>query len=190
MTVEIRAINNRFFKLSVRTPEGYASLEPLVEGEVRGAIHRGTIQVNLRVDRKRSPEDYRINVDVLERYQQQLWRCCANGTPRTRERSVAGGPVAVAGRGRTTPRARPPTPRPIGRSSSARCKPPWKTWAGCAVKRDAPWPPTWRPIAERPPPVSIRSSAGRPGGRRLPEPAFRPAQETLAELNVALDPPT
>jgi uncharacterized protein (TIGR00255 family) len=72
VAVEIRAINNRYFKLSVRTTEGYAALEPLVEGEVRRAVHRGTIQVNLRLDRKRSPEDYRINLDVLERYRRQL----------------------------------------------------------------------------------------------------------------------
>jgi uncharacterized protein (TIGR00255 family) len=72
VAVEIRTINNRFFKLSVRTTEGYASLEPQIEGLVRHSIHRGTIQVNVRVDRKRSPEDYRINVDVLDRYRRQL----------------------------------------------------------------------------------------------------------------------
>ena len=33
VAVEIRTINNRFFKLTVRTTEGYASLEPLVESE-------------------------------------------------------------------------------------------------------------------------------------------------------------
>ena len=54
VAVEIRTINNRFFKLTVRASEGYASLEPLVESEVREAIHRGTIQVNVRVDRTRS----------------------------------------------------------------------------------------------------------------------------------------
>ena len=72
VTVEVRTVNNRFFKLAVRTTEGYASLEPLIESDVRNSVHRGTIQVNVRVDRKRSPDDYRINVDVLERYQQQL----------------------------------------------------------------------------------------------------------------------
>jgi uncharacterized protein (TIGR00255 family) len=72
VAVEIRTINNRFFKLSVRTSEGYASLEPLVEDEVRGAVHRGTIQVNVRVDRRQSPEDCKINVDVLDRYRRQL----------------------------------------------------------------------------------------------------------------------
>jgi uncharacterized protein (TIGR00255 family) len=72
VAVEIRAINNRFFKLSVRTTEGYASIEPLVETEVRGVMHRGTIQVNVRIDRKHSPEDFQINVDVLENYRRQL----------------------------------------------------------------------------------------------------------------------
>jgi uncharacterized protein (TIGR00255 family) len=72
VAVEIRTINNRFFKLSVRTSEGYASLEPLVEEEVRGSVHRGTIQVNVRVDRRRSPDDCKINADVLDRYRRQL----------------------------------------------------------------------------------------------------------------------
>ena len=72
VVVEIRAINNRYFKLSVRSSEGYTSLEPLVENEIRNSIHRGTIQVNLRVDRKRMSDDYCINADVLNRYRQQL----------------------------------------------------------------------------------------------------------------------
>ena len=114
VAVEIRTINNRFFKLTVRAGEGYASLDALVEVVVRKAIHRGTIQVNIRVDRRRSPDDYRINVDVLERYRQQLvelerqvamqesssrrWRRCC-----------------LCRAWSTTPRARPSTPRPTGR---------------------------------------------------------------------------
>jgi uncharacterized protein (TIGR00255 family) len=72
VAVEIRTINNRFFKLAIRTSEGYAALEPLVEAVVRQAVHRGTVQVNIWVDRRPLPEDYRINVDVLEHYRQQL----------------------------------------------------------------------------------------------------------------------
>jgi uncharacterized protein (TIGR00255 family) len=81
VAVEIRTINNRFFKLSVRASEGYGSLDAAVETVVREAIHRGTIQVNIRVDRRRSPDDFKINADVLERYRQQLvelsrkWQC-------------------------------------------------------------------------------------------------------------------
>jgi len=72
VAVEVRSINNRYFKLTVRAGEGYASLEPLIDAEIRRAIHRGTVQVNVRVDRKRSPDDFKINVDVLERYRTQL----------------------------------------------------------------------------------------------------------------------
>lgn len=72
VAVEIRAINNRYFKLSIRTSEGYGSLEPLIENEIRNAIHRGTIQVSVRIDHKHALEDYRINGDVLERYRRQL----------------------------------------------------------------------------------------------------------------------
>ena len=43
-----------------------------MESEVRATVHRGTIQVNLRIDRQRSPDDYRINVDVLDHYRRQL----------------------------------------------------------------------------------------------------------------------
>ncbi|MBU4271100.1 MAG: YicC family protein [Planctomycetes bacterium] len=85
VAIEIRAINNRFLKLTVRTSEGYAALEPLVEAAVRRAVHRGTIQVNVRVDRRPSPEDYKINVDVLEQYHKQL-RSVMQGWKKTETR--------------------------------------------------------------------------------------------------------
>lgn len=72
VAIEIRTINNRHFKLSLRTTEGYASLEPDVEAVVRQAIRRGTVQVNLRVERQASAEDYRINASVLESYRWQI----------------------------------------------------------------------------------------------------------------------
>jgi uncharacterized protein (TIGR00255 family) len=72
VSVEVRCINNRYFKLSIRSPEGYASLEPQVESVVRRQIRRGTIQVNFRVDRSRTADDYRINAAVLIGYRRQL----------------------------------------------------------------------------------------------------------------------
>ena len=64
VAVEVRTVNSRFFKLSVRTGDGYGTLEPRVEAVVRKRIRRGTVQVGVRVDRVRSPEDYRINVGL------------------------------------------------------------------------------------------------------------------------------
>ncbi len=72
VAVEVRTINNRFLKLSVRTSEGCASLEPRIEQIVRKCVRRGTVQVNIRVDRARGADDYRINSDVLNQYRQQL----------------------------------------------------------------------------------------------------------------------
>jgi uncharacterized protein (TIGR00255 family) len=72
VTVEVRAINNRFFKLSVRSTDGYAFVEPLVEAEVRKSVHRGTIQVNVWVDRQRLLDEHNVNLEVLARYRRQL----------------------------------------------------------------------------------------------------------------------
>ncbi len=72
VSVEVRTINSRYFKLTVRSGEGYSMLEPLVEGQVREHIKRGTIQVSLRIDRARSSDDYRLDPAVLSGYRNQL----------------------------------------------------------------------------------------------------------------------
>ena len=72
VAVEVRTINSRFFKLSVRGPEGYAALEPRIEEVVRQKVKRGTVQIQLRIDRAQSPEDFRIDGRVLASYRQQL----------------------------------------------------------------------------------------------------------------------
>jgi uncharacterized protein (TIGR00255 family) len=72
VAVEIRTINSRHFKLSYRASEGYASLEPEIESTVRQVIRRGTVQLNLWVERQASIDDYRIDTAVLENYRRQL----------------------------------------------------------------------------------------------------------------------
>ena len=72
VAVEVRTINSRHFKLSYRASEGYAALEPEIEAATREVIRRGTVQLNLRVDRAAEVDDYRINIAVLESYRRQL----------------------------------------------------------------------------------------------------------------------
>lgn len=72
VAIEVRTINSRYFKLSVRSNEGYSSLEPQIDSQVRQHIKRGTVQVSLRVTRVRPNDDYRINEAVLKGYRQQL----------------------------------------------------------------------------------------------------------------------
>lgn len=70
--VEVRAINNRHFKLSLRASEGYGAIESEVEAITRESVRRGTVQLNLRVERPLNVDDYRINTEVLENYRRQL----------------------------------------------------------------------------------------------------------------------
>jgi uncharacterized protein (TIGR00255 family) len=72
IAAEIRTVNNRYFKLNLRLTEGYAPLEASVESLVRQHIRRGTVQVQLSIDREPRPEDYRLNQAVLAGYIQQL----------------------------------------------------------------------------------------------------------------------
>lgn len=72
VAVELRTINNRHLKLSLRASEGYQALEPEVEALIRTKVRRGTVQANLRVTRTTSVDDYQINADVLTSYREQL----------------------------------------------------------------------------------------------------------------------
>jgi uncharacterized protein (TIGR00255 family) len=75
VAVELRTINSRFFKVSIRSTEGYNSLDPQIEGLLRGKVRRGTIQALLRVDRDRPADDYQIDTAVLDHYRTQLQEC-------------------------------------------------------------------------------------------------------------------
>ena len=45
---EIKAVNNRYLKVSTRFPDVLASLEPEFERLIRESIARGTVSLNLR----------------------------------------------------------------------------------------------------------------------------------------------
>jgi len=70
--VEVRTVNNRHLKMSARISEPYGSLEPDLERLVRETIRRGTVQMTLRVERPRRAGDYRLNLEVLASYRDQL----------------------------------------------------------------------------------------------------------------------
>jgi len=72
VTAEVRSVNNRHLKLNARISEPYGALEPEVERMVRESIRRGTVQLTLRVERPRRPEDYRLNLVALKSYGDQL----------------------------------------------------------------------------------------------------------------------
>jgi uncharacterized protein (TIGR00255 family) len=81
VAVELRTVNNRYFKLSLRSSEGYAALEPLVEEAVRKSIKRGTVQVDLRIDRELSADDVSLNLAVLQGYREKLKQFTGEALP-------------------------------------------------------------------------------------------------------------
>jgi uncharacterized protein (TIGR00255 family) len=76
LAIELRALNNRYLKISVRAAEPYNLLEPEFEKVLRRTIRRGTVQVQLRCDRQYAPQDYRINATALRSYLTQLRGLC------------------------------------------------------------------------------------------------------------------
>ena len=73
LTAEVRSVNNRFFKISVRLPELWQPLAPQVETLVKEELSRGSIQVRLhkRGVVGRSGE-YVVNGKAIEEYRRQL----------------------------------------------------------------------------------------------------------------------
>jgi uncharacterized protein (TIGR00255 family) len=72
VTVELRTVNNRHLKLNARISDPYGALEPEVERLVRESIRRGSVQLNLRVERPKRAEDYRLNLVAIRSYSEQL----------------------------------------------------------------------------------------------------------------------
>jgi uncharacterized protein (TIGR00255 family) len=72
LAIELRALNNRYLKVSVRAAEPYHLLEPEFEKVIRRTVRRGTVQVHVRCERQAAPQDYRINTAALRSYLTQL----------------------------------------------------------------------------------------------------------------------
>src|SRR5262249_24661693 len=72
IAVELRALNNRYMKVTVRAPEPYHLLEPEIEKVLRGVLRRGTVQVALQVRRQPQAGDYRLNPVALQAYYDQV----------------------------------------------------------------------------------------------------------------------
>jgi uncharacterized protein (TIGR00255 family) len=72
LAIELRALNNRYLKISVRASEPYNLLEPEFEKVIRRTVRRGTLQVIVRCDRQHSPQDFRLNTVAVRSYLSQL----------------------------------------------------------------------------------------------------------------------
>ena len=74
VAVEIRAVNNKFLKVTVRRPDGLGSAEAAIERQVRDRISRGTVTVNLTIEPRGAAARAPINTEVLAAYRRDLER--------------------------------------------------------------------------------------------------------------------
>ncbi len=72
LAVELRSVNNRYLKVSLRAAEPYNLLEAEFEKVVRRVVKRGTVQVHLRCVRQSAAGDFQINAVALRSYLTQL----------------------------------------------------------------------------------------------------------------------
>jgi uncharacterized protein (TIGR00255 family) len=76
LSIELRALNNRYLKVSLRAADPYHLLEPEFEKVIRRSVRRGTLQVHLRFERQSAAQDFRINPVALRSYLGQVRAVC------------------------------------------------------------------------------------------------------------------
>lgn len=72
VAAEVRTVNNRHLRVSVRGPDAYVSMESEVEKAVRRHVRRGTVQVQFRVQRDKPARRARVNAAALIDYLNQF----------------------------------------------------------------------------------------------------------------------
>lgn len=76
LSVEVRTVNNRYLKVSVRGSEPYPMLEPELEKLVRKYVRRGTVTIQVRCERAGRNSDYALNAVALRSYLEQVKTVC------------------------------------------------------------------------------------------------------------------
>lgn len=70
--VEIRSLNNRYFKSVIKLPDNVSGLEPELETVLRANLGRGSITYILKMRMDSAEAAYHINTDALKSYLEQL----------------------------------------------------------------------------------------------------------------------
>lgn len=91
VSVEVRSVNNRHLKVTVRGTDPYPLLESDVEKVVRKVVRRGSVLIHVRADRETPPAELRLNVAAVRTYLEQLASACRGaGNPELLPHLAAG----------------------------------------------------------------------------------------------------
>jgi len=98
VAVEVRAVNNRHLKVTVRGSDPYPLFEAEVEKVVRRHVRRGSLLVHVHADRRARPTDAALNTDLLTAYLKQARTACdAAKLPEHYAAQVFAGALALPG---------------------------------------------------------------------------------------------
>ncbi len=81
--VEIRGLNNRYFKPVVRVPEEASGLEPEVEAVLRQRVGRGTVTATVHLQEKGKDAAYQLNSGAIQQYLDYLRDVADQASERT-----------------------------------------------------------------------------------------------------------
>lgn len=70
--VELRSVNNKYCKVTLRLPESLQGLEPSLDALLRSKLSRGSITLTLKCTDTSEAAAYNINQNALQRYIDQL----------------------------------------------------------------------------------------------------------------------
>lgn len=75
--VELRSLNNKYFKAVIRLPEQLAPLEAELESVLRTKLYRGTVTLTVSVSDASADAALEVNHEALQRYVEQIQRAPA-----------------------------------------------------------------------------------------------------------------
>jgi uncharacterized protein (TIGR00255 family) len=70
--VEIRSVNNRYFKAAIKLPEQFLRYEADIERRLREGLGRGSVMYSLRVKDDQSAAGYEVNSSAMAHYVRRL----------------------------------------------------------------------------------------------------------------------
>ncbi len=70
--LEVRSLNGKYFKASIRLPDEFQGLEPELDSELRRRLTRGTITLIGKCSDASGSAAYRVNHEAIDSYIQQL----------------------------------------------------------------------------------------------------------------------
>jgi uncharacterized protein (TIGR00255 family) len=72
LEVEIRSVNNRFLKITTKTPENLRTIEPDIENVLKDRISRGSVICFVTQSSCAALENYTLNTALAEKYHREM----------------------------------------------------------------------------------------------------------------------